>query len=412
MPNTETDALGLVETTTVRGGSWLFPRNVGVNTGFSQQVFRASGEYLGGTEDYGDRVRARDGDLVLRISLGDFALAFAGELRTRDHHTRAYQAEIILRVNDPVQFAISYRQQVDPVARARKTIDGNLATWASGMRHDDLTVNMLRFRIEHALAAVSRAIGLTVVSADKATLGLGAMDTKIVQIQQDHTVHQTQHTVDVAIKQEEREEAAKDNATRLRETALEQDAALTQEFRQATLRTLQGNLLKQLNDLLKQGFTMEEINAQHPRLLRDLAQLGGFQGMDLLPSGESDAHEPDNLSGIYGTTSSEDDEGERLEPIGVWVKAVELADSQRYVVRERGYEINQVFQIVKLDEGGPAANANLTMGDILLQANTLALDDVAALRMLLSPHTDLRMQVQIAIIRDEQVYVATVDIAV
>ena len=411
MPNSETDALNLVETTTVRGGNWLFPRNVGVNTGFSQQVFRASGEYLGSADDYGDRVRARDGDLVLRVSLGDFALAFAGELATKDHHTRAYQAEMILRVSDPVQFAISYRQQVDPVARARKTIDGNLATWAAGMRHDDITINMLRFRIEHALVAVSRSIGLSVVSADKVTLRLGAMDAQIIQIQQDHTVHQAQHTVDVEIKQEDREEAARDHAAQLRETALEQDAALTQEFRQATLRTLQGNLLKQLNDLLKQGYSLDEISEQHPRLLRDLGQLGGLQGMDLLPSGNPEAQESGKPSGIYGTTASEVNEGERIEPIGGWVKAVELADNQRRVVVEQGYEIHQVFQIARLDEGGPAANANLAMGDILLQVNTLALDDVAALRMLLSPNTGLRMQAQIAIIRDEQVYVANVEIA-
>lgn len=409
MTNTETDAIHLVETAPVQGGNWFFPRNVREDVGYSLQVFTSSGQYRGSVDGERERVRAQNGDLILRVSLGEFVLAFNGQLGTLDHHSRAYHAQVTLRVGDPVRFAISYRQQVvDPVAWARRTIDTNLVNWAATMPNNDITLAMLRYRAERALAGANRTVGLELVSVDSVTADLSAMDTRIVQIQQDEVVRGEQHRVDVVISNEQRQEAEINDEAARQKAALDADAALTRELREGTIRTLYRNYQKQLNDLLQQGYTWDEINDQYPDMVHSLTRLGGFQGQDLLPSGTSSASQSGGSTGTHGNTVLQSDE--RINPIGASVTAVPLTISQQQAVAQQGMIIDQVFQISKLDAGGPAANANLSIGDLVLQVHGMSFDSSASLRMLLTPNTGMQMTARILIMRSDQLFAADVDV--
>ena len=128
----------------------------------------------------------------------------------------------------------------------------------------------------------------------------------------------------------------------------------------------------------------------------------------MLPSGTPSAAQSSNSTGPSANTIVQGEE--RINPIGVSVTSVPLAFSQQQAVAQQGLIINQAFQLSKLDAGGPAANANLYVGDIILQVHGMALDDISALRMLLTPSTGMQMTARMVCMRGDQLFAADVDV--
>src|SRR5579875_3406912 len=121
MPNTLTDALGMVETFSAQG-FWGLSRTYRSESGFSLEVFDGNRHIKSippqdaGSGSYG-QFGVRSGYTILRIKSGCI-LELNCQLTTDDKFKRQYEGKVELRVSNATNFATLYRQGRDPVALA------------------------------------------------------------------------------------------------------------------------------------------------------------------------------------------------------------------------------------------------------------------------------------------------------
>ncbi|MBV9227946.1 MAG: hypothetical protein JOZ18_01440, partial [Chloroflexi bacterium] len=124
--NPKTDALQLVQTTTVHGFWRIFGQTVTFEDGFSLELFRG-GAHLGSIlsvqaqqaaqmKQRFNALGAKDGDTLYRVNLGPKMLPIQHSLRTYDGYTRDYGVTAELQVIDTSEFIKLYRQGADPVS--------------------------------------------------------------------------------------------------------------------------------------------------------------------------------------------------------------------------------------------------------------------------------------------------------
>jgi hypothetical protein len=123
--NPLTDALNLVETTTVHGFMRIFTQTIGSEAGFSLELFHggahrgsissAQFQQAAQVKQRFQALGARDGDTLYRVNLGPRMQLVQDTLRTRDGYTRDYSITVELQIIDPSQFIELYRQGADPV---------------------------------------------------------------------------------------------------------------------------------------------------------------------------------------------------------------------------------------------------------------------------------------------------------
>lgn len=363
MPNPVTDQLDMVNTTTVHGGSWLFPKSVRIDQGFSQQVFKASGEYRGSVDDPATKIPVRDGEIVLRVNLGVKELALKGTLHTRDGYTRAYEGIVLIRVTKPAQFAIAYRQGVDPAGSARTLIDGDLTRWASDMKHDEIAQEMLRYRTRHALDAYSPTLGLGVASVEKLIAYADPVIAERIDIEHKDQITRTQDAIGHRRREDERGEHAKDRALARDQAAQDDMTKFQLDAKKRVVTAIVDAHMRQLQDLLQQGYTLEEINRDRPDLMPLIAELADFT-----------PRQYDALGGGSGTAAAGSSDGEvRSNLLGVRLKEVPLTPDQQESLGAQPIAVEKAYQIIRVDQDGPAARAALLTGDILISQSPLLL---------------------------------------
>lgn len=421
--NSVTDQLDMVNTTTVHGGTWLFPKSVRADMGFSQQVFKASGEYRGSVDDPNAKIAVRDGDFVLRVNMGIKELPLKGTLHTRDGYSRAYEGTVLIQVTNPARFAIAYRQGVDPAGHARTLIDGDLTRWALGMKHEEIAQEMLRFRARHALLSMGPMLGLEVASAEKLIAYADPIIAERIRIEHEDQITIAKHEIEVRQNQEGRIEHSKDRALARNEAAQDELMKFKVEENKRVVTTVLDVQVQQLRDLLDQGYTLEQINAERPDLLRTISTFANLSPQDAaaLAAGAADAGNnllPGGMSGSSGGFGAiEPAAGHpsgaevRSDRLGVWLQAVALDADQQATLSTPPIAVTLAYKIIRVDQDGPAVRANLIMGDILVQVNGQPLSSPGSVDTLLRPHSAENAQAWVLYVRGAQTYQAAVAVA-
>lgn len=144
MGNTVTDTLGIVTVWTAAGG--IVPRSQTIqgSEGFSFQVFTANGAYKGAIDDDSASMRLAHGDTVIRVNLGQRLYAFTGHVITADRTARDYRVTVIIRVSNPKTFALSYRQDCDPLLLSQGAMHGQVSRWAQQTSSAEVTFDQVR----------------------------------------------------------------------------------------------------------------------------------------------------------------------------------------------------------------------------------------------------------------------------
>ncbi|GEM_PF-2225403 len=404
MPNTITDEYGMVTEGRVEHGRFIFRSKVQPAAGFNLYVFSPQGAYLGEITQDDAGFRANEGNKILRVNLGSKIIKFEGTLHTKDGHDRHYAAEIDVEVVDPYAFAICYQQGNDPVGQAQRYINADLVRWAKYLDHDDIQETNLRHRAEIALNAHRSEIGLRVREALNVIADPSETYTKLWQIKQQEKVDQAKTGVEqraTAQKSDfEREETAKQNEFQQRQAILEAQTNIFIKQQQQANEILWEETLRRYQKLKDDGYSDAIIEQEEPGLLDKIKQY------QVPPQGQLPfAGALPDASGAKQAAllPAADSEPRYNAQLGVDLKTVELSDPQKQALAGWNREYQQAFQIERCDKLGPAENANIQPGDIIVQAYQQPFDSYGMLERKLAS-TVRGVQVSILILRNDKVY--------
>lgn len=417
MPNAETDTLALVTSYTVPEGNWFLPKPIRTDVGYSLQIFTGGGQYRGQVDESLLRVNARRGDVVLRVNLGMHLYTFIGDVTPRDGHVRKYALTLKVQVVDPEAFAIAYRQQRDPLNQLRGTISGKLNTWAVQLYHDDLTPDALRFRVGNAALLAQGETGLRVQEVVEVKLYLSEHVTRLREITLQAELAKAQHHVEVAQHAETREETARDRDFERQQSALDATAARANdelnaqthiriEAQQRIASVMVNEYEKRLAEGLAAGLSLDELLKHDPALVGYINQLtaptvgttpalpsSGISGASGQTSDGSMVEEytdpgirDQGRGGSAGSTGRTAGSEERYDPyLGVrYSRASLTAEQSELIDHQPALTIRQVFEVIHLDEGGPAMSAYLALGDLIVQVEGQMLRNADAVTQLTS----------------------------
>ena len=443
MANTQTDQLGLATTSTITGGFLFFGPTVKLDTGFSLEVFRKSGEYLGSVasregSDASQAVRrlgAHDGDQVVRVNLGEHPLTITGSLATSDGYIRTYEATVFIRASNAPAFAIAYRQGADPVAQARVAIDAELVRWAEWMEHDAITPVASRFRAGLGLNTIKRSIGLSIARVERVTLTEDAkraavreamqqamVDQAVIQTteqtarvritEQDVTAQQ-QHIVDVRIQDEERDRIRADHHLKLELEEQQAQHQLRASVREQLTTTIVEEHQKRLRELLDAGYTQRQISEEEPDLMRGVSDLFSTTNADALAPTTNIRQLPEGTP-TSGDASANADASTQagtvrqpLEADEIYNPQLGLAIMQHQLSPERmqwaGAPSPIAFLVVRLDSEGPAQQGGLQVSDLLFLIDQHPISTPVELTSLIKEASLRDGTVHMAVLRGDKV---------
>lgn len=373
MPNTETDVLKIIEEgEKVQGGFLFWGKTVNEHVGYSLQVFTSGWQYRGEADESRGSVRAQNGDRVLRISLGEFPFGFEGYLTTGDQHTRKYHAQLTLQVADAKEFAIKYHQGVvDPVGWVHRNVHAALVNWAETVVSANITRDDLRFHAEKGLTYIERSTGLRLVDVETIQLDRSPTETEIIE-----AIH-TAEVENIKAGIMERQNIRADDHARRRDYRIKVNDAV---FNAAYAR---------LQDYLLQD-RLEFFSNERPKDFQILLDSGDGQVQQLLLGTASNSAQTGTSTSTGMDTSSSTVNGsvvteERIASLGLTLQATHLDARQQQAVSAGNLLIDQVFKVTHIDTGSRAEmaqQAEINVGDIILQVNGKSIDDISLLRLM------------------------------
>ena len=410
MANTETNKLPLVETYTVGPKKWFLPPAVRPDVGYSLQVFSPTGEYRGSVAPNGVDIRAREGDQVMRINLGRHQIPVSGQVTSNDGFERQFSLIAIAHVAYPDVFGVAYRQQSDPIAILVSAIVDHLMAWARQLDHNELNEYGLVTWAKSGGSVPAARIGVTVDAIEQPKLELSSWHGKARDIERGESIRVLEWITQANINQGNREEAAKDAVATRAETEANADLVIRIEAKKAFTTTMVNAYNKRLAEALADGITLAELRNQDPDFAAWHDQLSPVPAAAIAaPSSPPSGPTVDALP--YDAILREDSGPRYIELLGVTCAPAELTDEQRMAVEtQRVTPIQRVYVIRGIDEGGPGARCNLTVGDIILQVAGEHLPDLDSISRRLAESTPER-PASIHICRGMDIYQATPEIS-
>lgn len=397
MPNTETDQLAFVQMVSVKmvlGGFFrLFTREVTIADGFSIEVFRGE-RHIGSirSKDVAtssdvkkrfDSIGVHHDDTLYQINLGSKPITLSGSFTTADGYAPGYTLELELRVIDPTQFTLRYRQQSDPIHIAKVALMGELNRYASLRTHDRLKAEEIRYRTEHNLnVGQNKDLGLDVVRVHDVSITMDPhlLEKRNIVRKEDLTrtqVVEEQHTS--AIKSQfGRDEHKRDRAVEEED----QEVKRRQDMLNQLAKVWTAGLADKLQDQINSGAKLTDIVQEHPEIFglfarpasSDAAGYISSPDQTSFSSGTSQStNAPDVLFGEVDTdTASPGGMGQqringlsRVE-LGINFMKVQLTELQ---CRQIGRAESAAFLVYSITEGGIADSGQMLVSDIIVQVN-------------------------------------------
>lgn len=445
MANVETDKLGLVEMSSVKGG-W-FGKTIRAAEHFCLVVFRGD-TYLGTvlpedvrTEDAGKRVRklgARDGDTVYRINLGPKSLELSGTVTTRDHFQRAYWSRIELKVTNISAFARLYRQGSDPVQMAIYALRRGFQDYAGLKKHDDLDRTQLPFHLPYALRPDS-STGLSVSNVYELTLALDPNVKAIRDIERATEVEKAKKGQAAVLSELDREEQTRvfeDTRAKKKMTdADEREKELLDKIASRVSTALAVRIQQELDN----GVPLDEALAQYPQLMDLYLPPGGSSNAariaapggpragraEALPPGSTSAL-PAGSAASSGALASGQIRAQPTERFpsgavqpGVFTEPPEDGAAQLVTNDILGLELtmkalklqecekaglpegSRALKVTDVEEDGLADRAGVKITDYLLQMNDKPLQDANDINSLLN-QAPLNTEIKLLVLRKSE----------
>lgn len=313
--NPETDKLNLVSYERVQTMIGLLKRTEQAAPGLSKEIYR-EGQHLCSLrmDETGIDSTVKPGiptailnhgDDIFSVYLGERIRVLSGPLRTKDDYRPGYQIELRLRINDPLRFLHYYFQQLDPVGRLIKSIEGSLKAYARATLHDQISekrlINIVRYRRE------SQEVGIEVVYVQYPEIFWDQSRQQIRTIEKQTEIAKAIERKNAAVVrtkseaelQEEarrreysRREKARDNDFELREQAKKQSYQNSQKIREQLMEIVGAKGAEAIIRELDTVETFSELFNKYPQLLQAYPTLSQFQSYPALSQFQALSSQP------------------------------------------------------------------------------------------------------------------------
>jgi TIR domain len=169
MTNTITDQHNLVKVETITGGILFWRKVIDYNDGFLRVIFR-DGRYHGSILTPHDIARAHNGDTLYTINASSISLNLKGTIRTKDGFIPSYETTLLIRIINPVPFAICYIQSNDPLGMVVTMVQNAITREANHSLHKELKADNLEQVIISSTLNAKTELGVEVQRADRIVL--------------------------------------------------------------------------------------------------------------------------------------------------------------------------------------------------------------------------------------------------
>ncbi|HEU0028172.1 MAG TPA: hypothetical protein VFQ25_13745 [Ktedonobacterales bacterium] len=381
--NPETDALKLVETFPVPSGRWFLPPAVANDVGYSLQIYSPTGQFKGEVPPGGVQQRAREGDQVLRINLGQHPLEIKGTLKTKDGFTRAYSLTLLIKVDTPGVFGVLYRQSTDPVAQLRIGMDDQLRKWAITQNHDDINELLMGQWASTFATLESARLGFLVVSVKQPNVELDPHPAAERAKELAERLRQLDLIVQTRVNNEKREEEAKDaeEARKRKELDAFTDNRIGAQTRITQVMTEE--YTRRLQQAMRDGIPLSDLIRADPDFANWAAgqfpatpsqgQLGGpASTLFSLPQAPLDA-----ARSVNAAPTAPEGGPREIPALGITLAPVTLTDEQTYFAEQARLIVDRAYVIQRIDTGISTTQSQLAPNDIIVQVEGQSIQDIA-----------------------------------